>query len=126
MATTPKGYPYPVGTDRVADGDNAIRALAEAVESLLGVAATGSGAITTTGSNPSNGSLAVTFPVGRFTAAGIVPRVFLCQMSAFVGGTGGYAAVYPSGISTSGFTANCRRADVQTTSFVYLATTLDV
>lgn len=31
MATTPTGLPYPVGTDRVVDGDNAIRALAEAV-----------------------------------------------------------------------------------------------
>lgn len=33
MANTPKGYPYPVGTDRVMDGDDAIRALAEAVDS---------------------------------------------------------------------------------------------
>jgi hypothetical protein len=33
MATTSKGYPYPVGTDRVADGDDAIKALAEAVNS---------------------------------------------------------------------------------------------
>lgn len=33
MATTPKGYPYPVGTDRVMDGDDAIKALAEAVDS---------------------------------------------------------------------------------------------
>jgi hypothetical protein len=32
MASTIKGYPYPVGTDRVMDGDNAIQALAEAVE----------------------------------------------------------------------------------------------
>ena len=32
MATTPGGLPYPVGTDKVVDGDNAIRALAEALE----------------------------------------------------------------------------------------------
>jgi len=31
-STTTKGYPYPVGTDRVMDGDDAIAALAQAVE----------------------------------------------------------------------------------------------
>lgn len=36
MATTPGGLPYPVGTDLVVDGDNAIRALAEAVEAKYG------------------------------------------------------------------------------------------
>lgn len=30
------GFPYPVGTDRVADGDDAIKALAERVEGILG------------------------------------------------------------------------------------------
>lgn len=34
--TTPKfGFPYPTGTDRVADGDNAIQALATKVEAEL-------------------------------------------------------------------------------------------
>jgi len=34
---TPKfAFPYPVGTDRVMDGDNAMQALAEKVEALLG------------------------------------------------------------------------------------------
>jgi hypothetical protein len=31
MASTPDGYPYPVGTDKVVDGDNAIAALAAAI-----------------------------------------------------------------------------------------------
>jgi hypothetical protein len=31
-ATVAKGYPYPVGTDRVMDGDDAIRALAESLD----------------------------------------------------------------------------------------------
>jgi len=31
-STTTKGYPYPVGTDRVMDGDDAIKALAEAID----------------------------------------------------------------------------------------------
>lgn len=30
-STTSKGYPFPVGTDRVMDGDDAIQALAEAI-----------------------------------------------------------------------------------------------
>jgi hypothetical protein len=32
MATTPNGLPYPVGTDQVKDGDNAIQALAVAAD----------------------------------------------------------------------------------------------
>lgn len=32
MANTIHGLPYPVGTDRVMDGDNAIQALAEAID----------------------------------------------------------------------------------------------
>lgn len=32
MATTTNGLPYPVGTDRVMDGDDAIKALAEALD----------------------------------------------------------------------------------------------
>ena len=34
-STTPHGLPYPVGTDRIMDGDNAIQALAEAVDTAL-------------------------------------------------------------------------------------------
>jgi hypothetical protein len=33
MGQTANGFPYPVGTDPVRDGDNAIKALAEAIES---------------------------------------------------------------------------------------------
>ena len=34
-ATATFGFPYPTGTDRVMDGDNAIQALAEAIEAKL-------------------------------------------------------------------------------------------
>jgi hypothetical protein len=34
--TTPNGLPYPTGTDLVRDGDNAIKALADAVDTRLG------------------------------------------------------------------------------------------
>lgn len=33
--TTEHGLPYPVGTDRVMDGDNAIQALAEAIDTAM-------------------------------------------------------------------------------------------
>lgn len=37
MATTPKyAFPYPIGTDRIMDGDNVMQALAERVEAVLG------------------------------------------------------------------------------------------
>lgn len=35
MGATPSGLPWPEGTDLVRDGDNAIRALAEAVEARM-------------------------------------------------------------------------------------------
>lgn len=38
MATTPKGAPYPVGSDLVVNGDNAIQALAEWVDARPGIA----------------------------------------------------------------------------------------
>jgi len=74
MANTAKGYPYPVGTDRVMDGDDAIHSLATAVETLLGVAASGSVVVTLT-TGAFTGNTAVTFPVGRFLAA---PMGFAC------------------------------------------------
>lgn len=33
--TNPMGFPYPTGTDRVADGDNAMQSLAEAVDDAM-------------------------------------------------------------------------------------------
>lgn len=35
MGATPSGLPWPEGTDLVRDGDNAIRALAEAIEARM-------------------------------------------------------------------------------------------
>jgi hypothetical protein len=124
-ANTARGYPYPLNTDPVTNGDDTIKALAEAVNNQLGAIACGGVSITSTGTNPSNGSTAVTFPVGRFTGSAAAPRVIMQQTSAFVGGTGGYAAVYPSAISVAGFTANVRRADVQTTSMLWVAVNVD-
>lgn len=41
---TPNGYPYPVGSEMVRDGDNAIRALAEAADVKVPLRALGTGA----------------------------------------------------------------------------------
>jgi hypothetical protein len=60
--TTAKGYPYPTGTDRVMDGDNAIQALAEKVESAAGTMASGVFTVSAVGNVSTN----ITFPVGRF------------------------------------------------------------
>lgn len=68
MATTTHGYPYPLGTDRVMDGDDVIKALATAVDTQLGVAASGMAAVPTPTVNV-GAALAITFPAGRFNVA---------------------------------------------------------
>ncbi len=66
-ANTPLGYPYPLATDPVADGDDAIHNLATAVNNMAGVSASGIAVVNVTATNtPTN--LVVTFPAGRFTA----------------------------------------------------------
>lgn len=94
------GLPYPVGTDRVQDGDDAMRALAEAVENLLvshGLphrAQAGSSALGTVAGN-AGVQLAITFAVGRFTSAPVVT-------TASVGA--GYGATGHGGTTSSGCT----------------------
>ena len=67
-SVTSLGYPYPIGTDRVMDGDNAIQALAERINSHVGVLASGVVPVTIATAG-TVGTAAVTFPVGRFTVA---------------------------------------------------------
>lgn len=64
-ATTTKGYPYPLGTDRLMDGDDAIHNLADAVNTKAGTLAGGVLTVPVT-VNATNYQVAVTFPVGRF------------------------------------------------------------
>lgn len=101
-ANTAKGYPYPVGTDRVMDGDDAIKALAETVDTRLGVAATGIAATPATSSLNQAVSVLVTFPVGRFTAA---PAVFVTA----VGGGAALGPAQQANPSTTGVTLYCSR-----------------
>lgn len=67
-ANTAKGYPYPLGTDRVMDGDDAIHNLAQAIDDNLGRVAAGQVTTPTPSAINVPVSVAVTFPVGRFNA----------------------------------------------------------
>lgn len=114
MANTPKGFPYPVGTDRVMDGDDAIRALATAVDTAVGVIAAGVVSVTTPASGA--GQAAVTFPVGRFTA---LPFMALTLVG--TGATVGNGNQTVTGITTSGFTANYNRGAAATFTLHWIA-----
>lgn len=74
-ANTPKGFPYPLGTDRVTDGDDAIHNLATAIDTRVGVIAAGLVSVPVS-SGQSLGSVAVTFPAGRFSAVPVVNGTF--------------------------------------------------
>jgi hypothetical protein len=98
-------FPYPLNTDPVVNGDDTIKALAEKVEAQLsggGVTVTNplrmtanSSSITNPASN-SGQSVAVTWPVGRFTVA---PLVVVTGISS------GYSAASAGGVTVTGFTA---------------------
>lgn len=71
MATTAGGFPYPVGTDKVRDGDDAIKALADVLQQrTLGLMFISSQVIVTTNAA---GGFGVTFP--RAFRAGASPLV---------------------------------------------------
>jgi hypothetical protein len=67
-ATTPTGWPYPEGTDRVMDGDDAIHALASRLDTLLGYGIASGVALTPVPpAYDTVVSVPVVFPAGRFT-----------------------------------------------------------
>lgn len=74
MGTTTAGYPYPEGTDKVIDGDNAIQALAEALDGPVGAA----GSVAVLAPAAGVGSATVTFPAGLFTTT---PRVVVSAVT---------------------------------------------
>src|SRR4029453_9056692 len=122
MATTPKGYPYPVGTDRVMDGDNVMQSMAEKVDTALACTASGRTTVVTTGAAPSNGSTAVTFPAGRFNTT---PKVVMSQASQLPAAAAEFSTPYATGVSATGFTLNVRRHDAQSCNVDWIATTVD-
>lgn len=102
-ANTAKGYPYPLGTDRLMDGDDAIKALAEAIDARIGVVAAGSVSVPVS-SGSATGTVAVTFPVGRFTAVPLVTGTYQ-------GSNIAWSLVNYTGVTTSGFTAGVSHRD---------------
>lgn len=85
-ATTPNNLPYPLGTDRVMDGDDAIKALALALRYCT-VSATVNLSTTPTA------GVAVTFPAGLFSAAPVVLSILSGTGSTtWVGGVNGVTA----------------------------------
>ena len=67
--STPNGYPYPLGTEPISQGDDAIKALATAVDRISG----GEVGIVIAAST-AGGQINVTFPVGQYA---VPPLVFV-------------------------------------------------
>lgn len=111
--TTPKGYPYPNGDDPIANGDNMITALATAVDTHLGRAAAGLVSAPTFGPQ----SMAVTFPVGRFTSG---PRVVALPVVTASASNPTFVGI-STGITTSGCTITSDRAAGGGYSILWLA-----
>lgn len=80
MGTTSKGYPYPEGTDLVVDGDDAIEALAEAIDAKLPAAMTAGNASIPNAGGDATKSVTVTFPSGLFT---VTPYVTIAARTAY-------------------------------------------
>lgn len=99
MANTAHGFPYPVST-ATPDVPRDVKALADAVEASYVEVAHGSAAVTISAS--AAGTVAVTFPVGRFTA---VPT-----LTATCVGTSQYVAMTSTPTAT-GATLTARQVD---------------
>lgn len=115
-STTPKGFPFPVGTDRVMDGDDAIQALAEFIDARVGVFA--SGVATVNFANTGQVVQAVTFPAGRFNSPpNVVFAFFIAQ-----GGVTTQTVRQTSAPSTTGFSLVVNAPGA--TTFTYTVTWL--
>src|SRR4051812_34436745 len=96
MGTTTSGYPYPEDGDPVAQGAQAIKALAQKTEELQRASSRGASDVHLTGD--AVGPLAATFVVARFPGP---PQVAACTDS-----TQYFASV--SGITADGMTVHVR------------------
>jgi hypothetical protein len=110
---TPKGYPYPLGTDRLADGDDAIHSLATAIDTRLGVACSGV-TVVNVATGGTAGIVAVTFPAGLFTVA---PTC----LATWAGTALATTACAISGPATTGMNVSGVRAGVGTLNVHWLA-----
>lgn len=98
MPNTAKGLPYPSASDPVANGDDAIKALAEAVDDKAGMV---SGSVNVTATASASGVQAVVFPVGAFTAP---PKVVVTVTAAISGSVSTWYAIALN-VTAAGFNA---------------------
>jgi hypothetical protein len=100
--TTPRGFPFPNGDDRVSNGDNMIRALAEKIDAILPASAAGVASMPAAAAGALS-TLVIAFPVGRFSAA---PSVVMTPINNY-----GASPVswHVSAITAANFTANLLR-----------------
>lgn len=86
--TTTRGYPVPLDSDPVCDGAEATRLLGQAVNDKVGIVACGIISVPVAAS--AAGTVVLTYPAGRFSAAPVValaPRN--ASYNASVAGSGG-------------------------------------
>lgn len=105
--STPKNIPYPLGTDRVMDGDDAMRRIAQSVDNMVQGRAE-SIPVTTA---DTNGTLAVTFPVPYASP----PVVVTGLNQGPPAGTNQNAFVWAASITATGFNFVGRRSASGTT-----------
>lgn len=82
MATTTQGFPYPVPTDPIAGGADAIKNLAQKIDDVVGVFACG--VVTATGTGTNTATANVTFPAGRFPTTPFVVCIATSGVSVWV------------------------------------------
>ena len=99
-ASTARGYPYPLGTDPVMQGDDAMHSLADALDVKAGSSAAGSLTITI-GSAMTPVTVSVTFPTGRFKVAPVV----VTTPSSTLPQTAQVSAANSPAVTATGFTA---------------------
>jgi hypothetical protein len=100
MPNTTNGWPYPADT-ATPDVPRDIKALADRLDAVAPMAmAAGVAAVPANATNPQS-TVAVTFPVGRFTVAPIV----VVSLVGSTGGTQRYVTRVHAGPTASGFTA---------------------
>lgn len=109
--TADKGLPYPTGTDRVMDGDNAIQALAQATDWAIQ-----SGSVSLTTIADTNVIVPVVFPHG-FVANPIVVVGSLSGPPA-----GNYSNVYwAQQVSPTGFSIGAKRSTAVAVTIPWVA-----
>lgn len=115
-ATTKYVIPYPTGLDSVTDGDNAMQAIAERLDLLLGE----HGLHGPFGSSPADAVYTARINYAR-SYSPLVPRVQLTFTDGFGGASTRSVTVWVTGEDSTGFTLNYRANTTVTTSVRWTA-----